>query len=168
MQKIDNDTIKEARRCQKEAWNAYTDSIKPEREDALSLMYQAAAETKNGAEVKAIAEDLRKAVNPIHHENIVAVRKVLRALRFEESPAKQGLREWLAITAEKNYARFHSFQYSISSESPLKIQAVAPQYDGTSPSIDGREILNKKPNMLLRHWNWQRNWRRPASVGCTW
>ena len=149
LQKIDNETIKEARRCQKEAWNAYTDSIKPEREDALSLMYQAAAETKNGAEVKAIAEDLRKAVNPIHHENIVAVRKVLRALRFEESPAKQGLREWLAITAEKNYARFHSFQYSISSESPLKIQAVAPQYDGTSPSIDGREILNKNFDHLL-------------------
>ena len=108
------EAVKEARRCQKSAWQAYADSVKPEREDALSLMYQAAAETKNGAEVKAIAEDLRKAINPIHHENVVAVRKVLRALRFEESPAKQGLREWLAKTAELNFERFDSHQFSIS------------------------------------------------------
>ena len=60
----------------------------------LSTTY--AAETKNGAEVKKIAEELRKAINPIHHENVVAARKVLRALRHEDSPAKQGLRTWLA------------------------------------------------------------------------
>jgi pyruvate/2-oxoglutarate/acetoin dehydrogenase E1 component/TPP-dependent pyruvate/acetoin dehydrogenase alpha subunit len=149
LQVIDNQCIKAARAAQKEAWSAYMDSVKPEREDALSLMYQAASESKSGGEIKAIAEDLRKAINPIHHENVVAVRKVLRALRFEESSTKQGLKEWLAKTAEKNFDRFDSFQYSISDESPLKMQAVLPQYDGTSPSVDGREILNKNFDHLF-------------------
>ena len=149
LQIIDNECIKAARIAQKEAWKAYMDSVKPEREDALSLIYQAASESKSGVEIKAIAEDLRKAVNPIHHENTVAVRKVLRALRFEESSTKQGLKEWLAKAAEGNFKRFDSFQYSISDESPLKVSAVLPQYDTTSPNVDAREILNKNFDYLL-------------------
>ena len=149
LQIIDNECIKAARIAQKEAWKAYMDSVKPEREDALSLIYQAASESKSGVEIKAIDEDLRKAVNPIHHENTVAVRKVLRALRFEESSTKQGLKEWLAKAAEGNFKRFDSFQYSISDESPLKVSAVLPQYDTTSPNVDAREILNKNFDYLL-------------------
>lgn len=149
LQVIDNECIKAARAAQKEAWSAYMDSVKPEREDALSLIYQAASESESGVEIKAIAEDLRKAINPIHHENIVAVRKVLRALRFEESSTKQGLKEWLAKAAEGNFKRFDSFQYSISDESPLKVQAVLPQYDATSPNVDAREILNKNFDRLF-------------------
>lgn len=149
LQLIDDKCVKAGRAAQKEAWNAYIDSIKPEREDALSLMYQAASESKSGVEIKAIAEGLRKAVNPIHHENVVAARKVLRKLRFEETSTKQGLKEWLAKAAENNLDRFNSHQYSISDESPLKISVVLPQYDGTSPSVDGREILNKNFNHLF-------------------
>ena len=149
LQVIDNECIKAARAAQKEAWKAYMDSVKPEREDALSLLYQAASESKSGVEIKAIAEDLRKAINPIHHENVVAVRKVLRALRFEESSTKQGLKEWLAKAAEGNFKRFDSFQYSISDESPLKVQAVLPQYDAASPTVDAREILNKNFDRLF-------------------
>ena len=149
LQIIDNECVKAARIAQKEAWKAYMDSVKPEREDALSLLYQAASESKSGVEIKAIAEDLRKAINPIHHENVVAVRKVLRALRFEESSTKQGLKEWLAKAAEGNFKRFDSFQYSISDESPLKVSAVLPQYDTTSPNVDAREILNKNFDHLL-------------------
>ena len=149
LQIIDNECVKVARAAQKEAWNAYMDSVKPEREDALSLMYQAASESKSGVEIKVIAEGLRKAVNPIHHENVVAVKKVLRELRFEESSTKQGLKDWLENAGEGNFKRFDSFQYSISDESPLKISAVVPQYDGTSPSVDGREILNKNFDHLF-------------------
>ncbi len=149
LQIIDNECVKAARSAQKEAWSAYMDSVKPEREDALSLMYQAASESKSGVEIKAIAEGLRKAVNPIHHENVVAVKKVLRELRFEESSTKQGLKEWLENAGEGNFKRFDSFQYSTSDESPLKISAVAPQYDGSSPSVDGREILNKNFDHLF-------------------
>ena len=149
LQIIDNECIKAARAAQKEAWNAYMDSVKPDREDALSLMYQAASESKSGIEIKIIAEGLRKAVNPIHHENVVAVKKVLRELRFEESSTKQGLKEWLENAGEGNFKRFDSFQYSTSEESPLKISAVAPEYDATSSSVDGREILNKNFDHLF-------------------
>jgi len=149
LQIIDNECVKAARVAQKEAWKAYMDSVKPEREDALSLIYQAASESKSGVEIKVIAEDLRKAINPIYHENTVAVRKVLRTLRFEESSTKQGLKEWLVKAAEGNFKRFESFQYSISDESPLKVSSVLPQYDTTSPNVDAREILNKNFDHLL-------------------
>jgi len=146
---IDNECVKAARIAQKEAWSAYVNSVKPEREDALSLMYQAASESKSAVEIKTIAEGLRKAINPIHHENVSGVRKVLRALRSEESSTKKGLKEWLVRAGENNFKRFDSFQYSISDESALKMKAVAPQYDGNSPSVDGREILNKNFDHLF-------------------
>ena len=149
LQLIDNKCVKAARAAQKEAWNSYMDSVKPDREDVLSLMYQAASESKSGVEIKAIAEGLRKAINPIHHENVVAARKVLRALRFEESSTKQGLKEWLVKAGEDNFKRFDAFQYSISDESPLKVSAVDAQYDGTSAIVDGREILNKNFDHLF-------------------
>ncbi|MBB6005124.1 pyruvate/2-oxoglutarate/acetoin dehydrogenase E1 component/TPP-dependent pyruvate/acetoin dehydrogenase alpha subunit [Arcicella rosea] len=149
LKSIDEEAIKEAKACQKAAWNAYMSSIKPEREDLLSLLYQAAAETENGAEVKKIAEELRKAVNPIHHENVVAARKVLRALRFEDSPAKKGLKKWLEQTDASNDQRFNSSQFSISKHSPLKVQAIQPEYDANSPLVDGREILNKNFDHLF-------------------
>lgn len=143
LNEIDLEAVKEAKRSQKVAWNAYMASIKPEREDLLSLLYQTAAETVNGAEVKKIAEELRKAINPIHHENVVAARKALRALRHENSPAKEGLKAWLSKADVLNDERFNSNQFSNSKYSPLKVQAVEAQYEMDSPLVDGREILNK-------------------------
>jgi TPP-dependent pyruvate/acetoin dehydrogenase alpha subunit len=109
---IDQEAVKIARKSQKDAWQAYMDSIKPEKEDALSLMNQAAAESKNGATIKQIVEELRKTMNPIHRDSVVAVKKALRLLRFEEFPAKRGLIEWLEKSKEANFDRFNSFQFS--------------------------------------------------------
>lgn len=149
LESIDSEAIKEAKACQKAAWTAYMNSIKPEREDLLSLLYQAAAESENGVEIKKIAEELRKAVNPIHHENVVAARKALRALRLENSSTKQGLKKWLEETDAKNDQRFNSSQFSISKYSPLKVQEIKPEYGINSPLLDGREILNKNFDHLF-------------------
>ncbi|PAC33563.1 thiamine pyrophosphate-dependent enzyme [Flectobacillus sp. BAB-3569] len=145
---IDQEAVKIARKSQKDAWQAYMDSIKPEKEDALSLMNQAAAESKNGATIKQIVEELRKTMNPIHRDSVVAVKKALRLLRFEEFPAKRGLIEWLEKSKEANFDRFNSFQFSNSDESAFKVSAQPAIYEEGAPLVDGREILNKN----FDHW----------------
>lgn len=146
---IDEEAVKIAKQSQKDAWKDYIDAIKPEREDALSLMYQAASESQNGTQIKAIADELRKAVHPIYRENVIAVKKVLRQLRFENFPAKQGLLQWLQQAEKANYGRFNSHQVSESEWSPLKVHPVAPSYSDQAQMIDGREILNRNFDHLL-------------------
>lgn len=145
---IDQEATKIARKAQKDAWQAYMDSIKPEKEDALSLMNQAAAESKNGATIKQIVEELRKTMNPIHRDSVVAVKKALRLLRFENFPAKRGLIEWLEKSKEANFDRFNSYQFSLSDKSALKITAQPAIYAEEANLVDGREILNKN----FDHW----------------
>jgi len=145
---IDQEATKIARKAQKDAWQAYMDSIKPEKEDALSLMNQAAAESKNGATIKQIVEELRKTMNPIHRDSVVAVKKALRLLRFENFPAKRGLIEWLEKSKEANFDRFNSYQFSLSDKSALKITAQPAIYAEEANMVDGREILNKN----FDHW----------------
>lgn len=145
---IDQEAVKIARKSQKDAWQAYMDSIKPEKEDALSLLNQAAAESTNGTAIKQIVEELRKTINPIHRDSVVAVKKALRLLRFENFPAKHGLIEWLEKSEESNFDRFNSYQFSLSDESPLKVTPQAAIYAEDAPMLDGREILNKN----FDHW----------------
>lgn len=145
---IDQEAVKIARKSQKDAWQAYMDSIKPEKDDALSLLNQAAAESTNGTAIKQIVEELRKTINPIHRDSVVAVKKALRLLRFENFPAKHGLIEWLEKSEESNFDRFNSYQFSLSDESPLKVTPQAAMYAEDAPMLDGREILNKN----FDHW----------------
>ncbi|MDI9878243.1 alpha-ketoacid dehydrogenase subunit alpha/beta [Flectobacillus longus] len=145
---IDQEAVKIARKSQKDAWQAYMDSIKPEKDDALSLMNQAAVESKNGATIKQIVEELRKTMNPIHRDSVVAVKKALRLLRFENFPAKRGLIEWLEKSKEANFDRFNSFQFSTSDKSALKIASQPAIYGEDAPLVDGREVLNKN----FDHW----------------
>ncbi|MFY7828299.1 MAG: alpha-ketoacid dehydrogenase subunit alpha/beta [Flectobacillus sp.] len=145
---IDQEAVKIARKSQKDAWQAYMDSIKPEKDDALSLLNQAAAESTNGTAIKQIVEELRKTINPIHRDSVVAVKKALRLLRFENFPAKHGLIEWLEKSEESNFDRFNSYQFSLSDESPLKVTPQAAIYAEDAPMLDGREILNKN----FDHW----------------
>lgn len=146
---IDEESAKTARSCQKEAWTAYTDSIKPQYQNALSLIQQAIEESSNGEEIAKIYESLSKAYYPIHSDSVRAVRRVLHAMRFDNVPSKKALQVWVKEAVDSNFKRFTTHQYSVSDESPLKVEAVEPIYTEDSASLDGREILNRNFDHLL-------------------
>ncbi|SFQ25697.1 Pyruvate/2-oxoglutarate/acetoin dehydrogenase complex, dehydrogenase (E1) component [Pseudarcicella hirudinis] len=146
---IDEESAKTARSCQKEAWTAYTDSIKPQYQNALSLIQQAIEESSNGEEIAKIYESLSKAYYPIHSDSVRAVRRVLHAMRFDSVPSKKALQVWVKEAVDSNFKRFTTHQYSVSDESPLKVEAVEPIYTEDSASLDGREILNRNFDHLL-------------------
>jgi pyruvate/2-oxoglutarate/acetoin dehydrogenase E1 component/TPP-dependent pyruvate/acetoin dehydrogenase alpha subunit len=145
---IDNEAIKNARQYQKDAWQAYQNSIKPEYNAALELIRQAGIQTSN-EEINKIREDLSKAIYPIHKDGVTAVKKVIRLLPREKSVIKEALKGWLSRSEINNTKRFSSHQTSISALSPLKIKEIAPVYAETPVLIDGREILKKAFNNFL-------------------
>lgn len=138
-----------AKKSRNTAWVAFRDSLKPEYDSATAFLKKVSSESKNAKAIAAIRETLEKTENPVRRDVISAVRKAVRALRFEDSPVKKALVKWLEDVAPENYKRFNSHLLSEYPTSPMNVQGVAPIYKTDSPMVDGREIINTFFDNLL-------------------
>ena len=125
------------RECQKKAWDDFNNSIKEEAKEVDKLML--AVQNK---EVAALAQALRSTSDFSRKDVVSAVRKAIRILRFEESPAKEDLANWYKKHQELNYDRYNSKLYTEGKDSPLNITVKPAQYSDDARLVDGREILN--------------------------
>jgi len=125
------------RECQKNAWTAFNASIKGEANEALQLL-----EAFPSDEIKRVALGLRSIMDPTRKEIISSVRKALRLLRYESSPAKDDLLYWFDQEAESNRERFNSKLFTETADSPLNIKHVQLEVDENARPIDGRGVLN--------------------------
>ena len=123
------------------AWKAFTDDIKSDLAEALSLMKAVASESPNGVFISKEVEALEKAFEPIRKDVMTAARKVLRMVREEKTASKAALSSWIKKKFEHNYERYSSYLYSESKYAALNIQGVPPIYDGSNAQEDGRIIL---------------------------
>lgn len=146
---IEEAAVKTARQARQAAWNAYLASMKDDYDEAVTLLGQAATDFPALGEIKAAADELRTAQNPIRHDAVAAVKKAIRALRLTDSPAKKALVGWLKRAETENWNRFHSYLYSQSDESPLRVPPVPATYADDAPVVDGREIINLAFDAIL-------------------
>lgn len=146
---LEAEAAKAAKAGRDAAWKAYLDYLQPDLNDALKLLAKAARSSRSGDEILAIRTAIQQKANPVRSDVIEGVKQAVRALRFEDSPAKTSLIEWLNRTKQENWVRFNTYLYSQSDESPLQITPVAPVYAEDAPLLDGREIINKNFEALL-------------------
>lgn len=125
----------------KEAWAMFTQDLKQDLDRAVGVLENLANESPNGVFIKKEIEALQKTMNPIRKDIFNTVRKVLRLVRNENSASKTALIAWLKQETENNADRYSSYLYSNSENSALKVNAVAPTYDGSGHMEDGRIIL---------------------------
>ena len=134
------------------AWKAFVDDIKADIADAVSLMKAVASESPNGVFINKEAEGLEKAFEPIRRDVMNAARKVLRMVREEKTASKAALASWIKSRIDANFERYSSYLHSESEFAALKIQAVAPTYDGSNTQEDGRIILRENYRKLLENY----------------
>jgi pyruvate/2-oxoglutarate/acetoin dehydrogenase E1 component/TPP-dependent pyruvate/acetoin dehydrogenase alpha subunit len=149
LQEIDQKAFADARKYQKEAWQAYQNSIKPELNGALELIRQAAIGSDKSAEILKIREELAKMTNPIHKDSVVAIKQTCRLLGVGNPAIKSAMVAWLNRSERNNFGRFSSHQTSISSNSPILEKGIAPIYESEPKLIDGREVLKKAFDYFL-------------------
>jgi pyruvate/2-oxoglutarate/acetoin dehydrogenase E1 component len=125
------------RGCQKQAWNDFNSGIKADAEQVIKLL----EEIKND-EVAALTQKLKSAIDFSRKDVISTVRKVIRILRFEDSPGKEALTAWYGKQHGINYDRYNSKLYTQGTESPLNIGVKPAEYAQDARQVDGREILN--------------------------
>lgn len=141
LDEIEENAKKYVRDAKKAAWDAFNNEIKQELRTVSAYIDFVAAESKNAVQVNAIKNELLTAIDPVRKDVIAAVRKVLRATRFEDIDAKSQLQAWYKEAQEKNADRYNSYLHSQSAENALAVKAVAPVYSDASPIKDGREVL---------------------------
>lgn len=141
LDEIEENTKKYVRDAKKAAWDAFNNEIKQELRTVSAYIDFIAAESENATQVNAVKNELAAAIDPVRKDVIAAVRKVLRATRFEELNAKQQLQTWYKEAQEKNADRYNSYLHSQSVQNALAVKAVAPVYSDASPIKDGREVL---------------------------
>lgn len=149
LSEIETQAKETAKKSRNAAWAAFRDSLKPEYNSAIALLKKLSIESKNIKGIASIVETLEKTENPVRRDVISAIKKAIRAIRFEDSPTKSELLKWLTDVGPENYKRFNSHLLSEYPTSPMNVKEVAPIYETNSPLVDGREIINTFFDYLL-------------------
>jgi 2-oxoisovalerate dehydrogenase E1 component len=126
----------EVERTREAAWDAYVAPIHADREHALEIIEEAAAES--GVDLDGVAAELRSTEPPTRRLVASTGRRALVALRGRGS---RELATFVESYRKQNDELFNSHLYSRSDESPLRIGAVAPVYAEDAESVDGRIVL---------------------------
>jgi pyruvate/2-oxoglutarate/acetoin dehydrogenase E1 component/TPP-dependent pyruvate/acetoin dehydrogenase alpha subunit len=141
----------------KEAWTLFVQGIQKDLDEALHLLEQVASNSSHSEMIRNEAAALKKTMNPIRKDIFNTIRKVLRQLRTEQTPAKTALSAWLNQQTQVNYDRYSANLFSESASNALTVKEVKPTYKDETSKEDGRVILrenfraifNKYPQSLI-------------------
>jgi pyruvate/2-oxoglutarate/acetoin dehydrogenase E1 component/TPP-dependent pyruvate/acetoin dehydrogenase alpha subunit len=124
------------KKSQKDAWTAYLNPIKEDRDKLVSVLEKITGTESVVAELKGNREPIRK-------ELAKAVHAVLRQTINARTPEREELVSYLDDFSEENVSRYNTYLNSESKDSMNNVEAVGPEFSDNSPMIDGREVLNK-------------------------
>ncbi len=140
----------ETKASREEAWKVFVAEIKKDQQDAIDLIEKLANVSQSKSQLKGVAEELQKALNPEKSDVFRAVRKALRFSKDEQLVERNNLLSLSNSLKEKFHDQYNSDLYSSSTSSSLKAKTVPPVYTEKSELMDGREILNACFDNLLR------------------
>ncbi|RDC55752.1 transketolase [Pedobacter chinensis] len=127
------------RDMQKEAWNEFLDSIKPEQKQVVDLISGLA---KHQPELAKISAQLAATADAQRREVFSAARKAIRLSAKIDSPERAEMLKWYKDQNALNYDRYNSKLHTEGKESPDMIEITDAVYDDLSKMVDGREVLN--------------------------
>ncbi len=126
----------------REAWNDFLADLNTDLHTVLPWLETIVSGSNNAVFAQKVLDTLKAEMNPIRKDILSSVKKILRLTRDENSRARAELKNWLASSKEINTDRYSSYLYSQSSESPLLVERIAPQYENDE-MVDGRLVLRE-------------------------
>jgi len=140
--KIEKEDRKLVNDIRKQAWQAYINPIKEERNKIVSILDDVITEASHRSEIEKVKGKLLAKSNPLRRDIMVAIHEGLVVLRDENIPTRNALIDWQMTHKPLQDDRYSSYLYSDSEESALQVPEVKPVYSDESPNIYGFEILN--------------------------
>lgn len=140
--KIEKEDRKLVNDIRKQAWQAYINPIKEERNKIVSILDDVVTEASHRSEIEKVKGKLLAKSNPLRRDIMVAIHEGLVVLRDENILTRNALIDWQITHKPLQDDRYSSYLYSDSEESALQVPEVKPVYSDESPNIYGFEILN--------------------------
>ena len=141
LNKIEKEAKDKVKSEKQAAWKAFTGEMKEELNRVADLLDKLASASGKSEEIKEIEKQMNAPMVPLRKDIISAAKKALRAVRGQQSEAKEKLVEWLDENMEANRQRYDSHLYSETEDSPLKVEEVEPVYSDDAKQVDGRVVL---------------------------
>ena len=133
------------------SWARFTDSMKQDQADLVSVLKAVAAESTQSVFIQKDIEALEKEKEPIRRDLLTLARKVLRQVREEQISSKKTLGNWIQSMISGNFDRYSSYLHSQSAHSAMNVPAVAPKYADDVQMEDGRIILRENYRTILEN-----------------
>ncbi|MCH4830713.1 thiamine pyrophosphate-dependent enzyme [Flavobacterium columnare] len=139
LDEIDTQAKKDVLEGKKTAWNNFTNPIKTERNELVTILQNIASESTNKVFIEKYAHDLNSIKEPIRKDILITARKVLRMLIQENT--KTTLANWISQYITKIQPKFSSHLFSQSENNVLAINEIKPTYDENSEEVDARLVI---------------------------
>lgn len=154
LDQIEEDAKKEARKAQKEAYNAYIQPLEEERIQLLDLINQKSCVCRPSGEkqINQVVTELNNVHTLNRKEILSSARKILRHVCAAcEKPGglKSRLRDWVARYYDTSREKYNRYLYDESDHSALHVDEVAPEYIDNAPAVHGREIIRDNFDALF-------------------
>lgn len=144
---IDSQAKKDVLEGKKAAWSAYTNPIKEERDELVSVLKTIAEQSPNKVFIDKYINDLSSIKEPIRKELLIAARKVLRIIIKEAG--KSTLSTWITTYTEKIQPKYSSHLFSQSDKNVFSVSEVLPEYADNNEEVDGRVVIRDNFDALF-------------------
>ena len=148
LEEIHKTVKKEVRDGKKAAWDAFVDSLKEERQEAINLLNNLASNSPNKVFVEKYINNLTGNPEPERKIIFEAVRRSLRITRSENNTSRDALITWYDSQNELNADRYDSNLYEPGDSSALNVEPVEAEYSEEN-LVDGREVLRENFDSIL-------------------
>lgn len=146
---IEKEAKKEVSKAKRDAWSAYTNEIKVEVAEAVSLLETIAQKSNNGSFITKYKNDLAAISEPIRKDILVAARKTLRYLRDEDFTEKTALKNFIKASIDKAAVKYSAHLLSETELATKNIAAEAPTYAAEKNIVDARIIMRDNFDAIL-------------------
>lgn len=146
---IEKEAKKEVSKAKRDAWSAYTNEIKAEVAEAISLLETIAQKSNNGSFITKYKNDLAAISEPIRKDILIAARKTLRYLRDEDFAEKTALKNFIKTSIDKAAVKYSAHLLSETELATENIAAEAPTYAAEKNIVDARIIMRDNFDAIL-------------------
>lgn len=125
-------TVKIAR---DKAWKAFVEPTKAKLKELKAIFQRIEGHDS-------IKQDLNNLINPFLSEILVQAKRMSFDIARTQNALPGELKAWIKTVEKKGPEKYHTFLYSQSPYSALRVPVIHPKFSSKSPLVNGYEILN--------------------------
>lgn len=140
---VESKARKEVREAKSKAWKRYYLPIELKWREIMGIYEQLVNRFPDNTRVQRCLAELREFITPVQSELYANVRRMLHALRREQSPEIVELQRYMESVDGTMDDRYHTHLYSQTPRSALQVPVIPPVYASDAPVLNGYEIINR-------------------------